>query len=64
LGDFISVLVDHPDEAFIHENCRVALVFDTPRNVILYLEGNFQGLKADVAKAVKNAIDQQHPIAV
>lgn len=62
LENFISVLADQPDEAFIHENCKVAFVFDTARNVILRLEGNFQGLREEVAWELRNAIAKQHPI--
>lgn len=51
-----------PDEAFIHNNQREAFVFDTERNIILHLHGDFQGLREEVAWELRNAIAEQHPI--
>jgi hypothetical protein len=62
LEEFIHRLVTRPDEAFIHINGQEAFVYDTERDTILHLQGNFRGLREKVAWEVRHAIAEQHPI--
>lgn len=62
VGDFIEMLVDHPDEAFIRDNGTEAVVYDTARDAVLLLKGNFTGLPEEVAWELRHAIANQHPL--
>lgn len=62
LADFIERLEDRPDEAFIHLNGQEALVFDTERDTVLHLQGNFLGHREAVAWELRNSIAEQYPI--
>jgi hypothetical protein len=62
IGDFVDTLVNHPDEAFIHDNKHDAFVFDTERGYILHLQGNFDGLREEIAWELRNCIREQHPL--
>lgn len=64
LGEFIELLTENPDEAFIHDNKRDAYVFDSARGHILHLRGDFEGLREEVAWELRNCIREQHPIGV
>jgi hypothetical protein len=61
LEDFIETLEAAPDEAFIQDDGKVAYVFDSERNAILHLEGNFLGHHNKVAWELRNAMAKQHP---
>jgi hypothetical protein len=59
--DFIEALKAAPDEAFIQNDGKVAYVFDSKRNAILHLEGNFHGHPNKVAWELRNAMAKQYP---
>lgn len=59
--DFVKTLEASPDEAFIQDDGKVAYVFDTERNEILYLVGDFTGFREKIAWELRNAMAKQHP---
>lgn len=64
IAELVDVLVEHPDEAFIAHNGEEALVFDTERDAILLLKGNFKRYhtRDEVAWRLRKAVREQHPI--
>lgn len=62
LEELIEELVDHPDEAYIQDGGEQALVYDSERDAVLLLQGNFTGLPEEVAWALRKALAEQHPL--
>lgn len=60
LEDLIVSLIDHPDEAYIREDGKEALVFDSMRNEILVLQGNFTGSDEVVEEGLLRAYAKQY----
>lgn len=62
IGEFIEMLVSNPDEAFIREGGTEAVVYNTERDAVLLIKGDFVGLPEEVAWELRTAIAQQHPL--
>lgn len=62
LQELVELLQSYPNDAFIMNNGEQALVFDTERDAILLLRGDFTGLPDEITWSLRHAIDDQHPI--